>query len=411
MHGADAAVSPSASQHSQLLSILLRTTCRALPSLHSPISFYLSTTPLHRSCPFISVPLPSSKLSSSNSSTAPLFTFLAIGGNMATVMQTSLEGVRPQSHQGINSSPPASSPHIPRPVSQASLHLAPATNGGYSPSLVQQTSPLPFSAYPMVHAQPMRQFQHGNMALPVPHTAFTGSGFPNAQPMQYYAAPEQYFDTRGSQPMIRTISHAHPMTSATEHTASSRYSASPHSFTHEAPPTAGYPSFNFSEPDERHINPAIFNSFPMSRSTSGASDMADVNARLLTPSYDPPMHYHEAELRKVSDSLGSLGRIPSGKYHGNTLSPHMEVMSPNIGLGPHSQPDMGMYVNAAKGWGSDFALSAERGKNDMPFQAQADTDYERERAEQIMNNKKLLEDIGLGGDNQVGVAMRHLVTG
>jgi len=139
--------------------------------------------------------------------------------------------------------------------------------------------------------------------------------------------------------------------------------------------------------------------------------MADVNARLLTPTYDPPMHHHEAELRKVSDSLGSLGRIPSGKYHGNTLSPHMEVMSPNIGLGPHSQPDMGMYVNAAKGWGSDFALSAERGKNDMPFQAQADTDYERERAEQIMNNKKLLEDIGLGGDSQVSVAMRHLGTG
>jgi hypothetical protein len=324
---------------------------------------------------------------------------------MASIMQTSFEAARPQSHQGIHSSPPASSPHIPRPASQMSLHLTPATNGGYSPSFVEKSS-HPYSAFPIAHAQPTKQLQTGNLALPLPHTFF-GNGFPTAPAMPYYATPGQYFDNRGSQPMIRTISHAHPMHSATEHTASSGYSSSPHSLTHEAPPTAGYPSFNFFEPEERHINPAIFNSYSMSRSTSGASEMAEVNTRLLTPSFDQPMDQHEADLRKVSSSLGSLGRIPSGKYYGNTLSPHMEAMNPHIGLGPHPQPDMGMYVNAARGWGTDFALSAERGKNDMPFQAlqaQADTEYERERAEQIMNNKKLLEEIGLGGDSQVSIA-------
>jgi len=320
---------------------------------------------------------------------------------MATVMQTALEGARPQTHQGIHSSPPASSPHIPRPASQASLHLAPATNGGYSPSFIDQSTPVPFSAYQMAHAQPIKQFDNSHLALSQQHTWFTGSAFPTAPIMQYHAAPGQYFDIRGSQPMVRTISHRHPMYSATEQTASSRYSASPHSLTHDAPPTAGFPSFNFSEPEQRHVDPTIFNSYSMSRSTSGASDMAEVNTRLLTPSYEPPAQSHEAELRKVSDSLGHLGRVPSGKYYGNSLSPHMGPMSPQIGFGPHPQPNMGMYVSAARGWGSDFAMSAERGKNDMPFQAQVDTDYERERAEQILNNKKLLEEMGLVGDNQV----------
>lgn len=30
-----------------------------------------------------------------------------------------------------------------------------------------------------------------------------------------------------------------------------------------------------------------------------------------------------------------------------------------------------------------------------------ETDYERERAQQIMNNRKLLEDVGLGGNSPV----------
>jgi hypothetical protein len=41
-------------------------------------------------------------------------------------------------------------------------------------------------------------------------------------------------------------------------------------------------------------------------------------------------------------------------------------------------------------------MSSERG-DVKPEMIHADTDYERERALQIMNNKKLLDDVGLGG--------------
>jgi hypothetical protein len=197
--------------------------------------------------------------------------------------------------------------------------------------------------------------------------------------------------------MVRTISHAHPMNSASDQTVSSRYSASPHSLQHDGAATAGYPTISFSDAD-RHVDPSVFNqySYPMSRSTSGASDGPEyANPRLLTPSFENT----EVELRKVSDSLG---RFPSRYNH--TLSPHIEVASPHTNMGqlaPHPQPSSdNMYEAAARGWGSDFAMSAERGKTEMTG-FQEDTDYERERAQQIMNNRKLLEDVGLGGNGSV----------
>lgn len=138
----------------------------------------------------------------------------------------------------------------------------------------------------------------------------------------------------------------------------------------------------------------------MSRSTSGATDGTEYgNPRLLTPGYEVPYGQTESDLRKVSDSLG--GRFPSGRFT-HTLSPHIEVASPGMGgMEAHPQPDMGMYVSAARGWGSDFALSAERGKEMGGFHGHDETDYERERAQQIMNNRKLLEDVGLGGGSPV----------
>lgn len=319
---------------------------------------------------------------------------------MTSVLHSTFDPPRPQSHQGIHSSP-AASPHIPRPASQASLHLAPAANGGYSP-LIDQGSPHPFTAFPQAHSQPFKPFPSNTISLPSPHTAFNGGQFPNsAPPIPLYQGSTPLFDVRTSQPMIRTVAHAHPMQSASEATASSRYSASPHLTSHEAPPTAGFPSFNFSDVEERHVNPAIFNSYSMSRSTSGASDPPDYNnPRLLTPNYEGSMNSHEAELRKVSDTLG---RLPSSRYYTHNVSPHLDMASPHLtasGFAPHPQPNMGLYANPSRAWGNDFATSAERGKLDV-FGYNSETDYERERAQQILNNKKLLEEVGLGEEGQV----------
>ena len=304
-------------------------------------------------------------------------------------------GPRPQSHNGHpgGHSSPIASPIIARPTSQASLHLAPGANPGYSPSFDQHaSSPLPFTAYPQA-----KPYIPSGLSLPapLPHTSFLGSGFSSAPPMSFYPSP--IFDARTSQPMIRTISHAHPMHSATEQTDSTRYSSSPPA-NFNAPPTAGYPSFNFGATSERHVNPNIFNSYPMSRSTSGASDNVEFNTRLLTPHYEQS---HESDLRKVSDSLG---RFAPDRGYPPTLSPNVDLVSPQLhGHGfAHPQPDMGMYVSAARGWGSEYAMSAERGKNSMPFAApQALTEYERQRQEQILHNRKLLDEVGLGSESQV----------
>lgn len=308
---------------------------------------------------------------------------------------------RPQTHQGIHSSL-AESPRIRRPISQESLKIQPG--GNFSPAPNHADSGHPLSAYPSSHPQPFHQYQPSGLSLPLPppHQGYM-SGLPNTTPpIPIWSSNTPIFDSRHSHAMIRTISHGHPMTSATEHTISSRYS-SPHSATlpNDAPPSAGAysippPSFNFQDPEQRHINPALFNqnSYPMSRSTSGASDAPhNVGHRLLTPHYEERhdrLNSSEQELRKVSDSLGR-----NRPFYSGTFTPNIDLLGHGLGLGVHPQPE-GDYFS--RGYSTEhFALSAERGETKPDIVGlHGDTEYERERAAQIMNNKKLLENVGLG---------------
>lgn len=131
----------------------------------------------------------------------------------------------------------------------------------------------------------------------------------------------------------------------------------------------------------------------MSRSTSGASDSEHNTTRLLTPSLDyrsDRRSPHEVDLRKVIDSLGDkkhLSQVP--------FTPHFDLQSHSLGLGPHPQPEDMFFGN--RGYSNAaFNLSSERGAREGT-DLTGETEYERERAEQIMNNRKLLEDVGLGG--------------
>ena len=311
---------------------------------------------------------------------------------MTSIAPSSFEMQQPQSHQGIHASPHPS-PHIQRPSSQASFHL---NNGGHSYSPQTGFEQSPMSAYPGSHAQTFKIFTPTNLSLPLPHQSFASNYPSTAPPLPYYPDSAPIWDARiSSQPMIRTVSQGHPMHSATEHTASSRYSSSPHSATHDAPPPTaggGYPS----------INPAVFNSsYSMSRSTSGASDTVEYNARLLTPhadyrplglphtAYSPQMS-HDLELRKMSDSLG---RMPSSKFMPQSFASFAFDHASH--LGPHPQPDVG--GGGMRGWGNEFALSAERGGDTkVGIHVAENTDYERAREEQIVHNKKLMEEMGLG---------------
>jgi len=157
-------------------------------------------------------------------------------------------------------------------------------------------------------------------------------------------------------------------------------------------------SFPMQEAEERHVNPAVFSnnsSYPMSRSTSGAtSDAAhDVGHRLLTPHLEyrnDHLSSAEQEIRKVSDNLG---RLNSRFYPG--IAPNHDLHRYGLSLTPHPQPEGLSY---SRGYPIDhFALSAERGETKPDIMSMhADTEYERERVDNIMNNKKLLEDVGLG---------------
>ena len=132
----------------------------------------------------------------------------------------------------------------------------------------------------------------------------------------------------------------------------------------------------------------------MSRSTSGASDAPhNVGHRLLTPHYEERhdrLNSSEQELRKVSDSLGR-----NRPFYPGTFTPNIDLLGHGFGLGLHPQPE-GDYFS--RGYSTEhFALSAERGETKPDIVGlHGDTEYERERAAQIMNNKKLLENVGLG---------------
>lgn len=215
------------------------------------------------------------------------------------------------------------------------------------------------------------------------------------------------YDSRGSQPMIRTISHAHPMNSATEQTVSSQYSSSPHSahdHLADEPPVAmggqpnpwGHSAFHIRTEDVRSINPSMFGpggDYSMSRSTSGASDSEQNTTRLLTPSLDyrsDRRSPHEVDLRKVIDSLGDKKHLSQVAF-----TPYFDFHSHSLGLGPHPQPEDMFFGNRGNS-NAVFNLSSERGAGE-DTDLTGETEYERERAEQIMNNRKLLEDVGLGG--------------
>lgn len=306
---------------------------------------------------------------------------------------------------GIHSALP--SPQLRRPSSQASLHLP--LHKDYSPL---QHSDLPMSAYPGAHPQPFKFYQP-NMSLPMPPSAHLNHQYPNsAPPMAYYPEPQPIYDTRNSQPMFRTISHAHPMNSATDHTASSRYSSSPHSATgavNDGPASATLqgaaysihtPMLNMQELDGRHVNPNLFNNsnYPMSRSTSGATEESEYGGRLLTPGYDyrsEHLNPTELELRKVSDSLGRA----NVRFYPQIATPAVDLQSHAMGFPPYPHPQPGFYYGRPSNI-DGFNMSAERSdtKPDL-VSYQAENDYEREREMQIVSNRRLLEDVGLGGGN------------
>ncbi|WWD20783.1 hypothetical protein CI109_105260 [Kwoniella shandongensis] len=337
---------------------------------------------------------------------------------MTSVLQPTFDASRPQSHQGLQSSP-IGSPQVHRPSSsQASLHVAPA--GSYSPNFGNGPSPQPVSAYP---TSQFRSFPPGGIDLTGPQNFLLSGAYPpTAPPISFYpTGPTQIYDSGRSQPMIRTVSHAHPMLSATDRTVSSRYSSSPQSATGlitDGPPTAagqqpqiwGNPSFIFqADNSSKHINPSLFDinngqGYTMSRSTSGASDALSDHGRLLTPNVD----YHqdrlspfEQEVRKVSDTLGPNTK----RFLSNTFNP-LDLQSHSLNISPHPQPGNVFY--GGREYANDhFATSAERGGDVKPDLNVIDTDYERERQAQIMENRKLFEEVGLSNRPSFGARPRN----
>ncbi|WWC72639.1 uncharacterized protein I206_106603 [Kwoniella pini CBS 10737] len=352
----------------------------------------------------------------------------------SSLLDFSFDAGRPQTHHGIIASP-AGSPRIPRPASQSSLHLPPSSN--YSPVTGHEQSPHPMSAYP---TQNYRSYLPASISLSGQNLV-TGSYPSTAPPVPFYPSTTPVYDTRGSQPMIRTVSHAYPINSATDATVSSRYSSSPHSATGQLldlPSTASgqqtnpypaglgiqTPSFNFQgSEDSKHINPSIFQpsgSYSMSRSTSGASDFGPETTRLVTPAFEyrhDRLSPAEQDLRKVSDSLGDHSVLNGRKlWSGSSaFTPSFDLQPHQIHLAPHPQPDSTFFGGArTNSYGNDhFTVSAERGGEQKPdlyamgfAPTDADTEYERERQSQIMNNKKLLEDVGLGNPSSFSFRSR-----
>ena len=146
----------------------------------------------------------------------------------------------------------------------------------------------------------------------------------------------------------------------------------------------------------------------MSRSTSGASDAAADNHRLLTPHLEyngDHLNSAEQELRKYSDSLGRS----SSRFYPGGYAPTFDVQSQ--GLGPHPQPKASVF--ARKFPNEHFALSDERERSKPDIMSfHADTEYERERAANMLNNKKLLDNVGLGAaGNSVSQVTRSMCYG
>lgn len=316
--------------------------------------------------------------------------------------------------QGMHSSP-HESPRTQRPQSQQSLHIPSA--GSFTPSISHLESYQPLSALHGAHQQPIRSFQP-NLSIPSPHLNF---GQPtSAPPLQGYM---NVYDPRGLQElrsMQSTVSQAHPMNSATENTASSRWSSSPDSHTgiQVGPPSAtiqpqGYPMHHFQpqsnfnlgysnhEEGQKHINPMqILPSQSMSRSTSGGSDQADMDGRLMTPVehqfYQSQISADNQDLRKVSDSLNRGHGIFSSQF-----IPNFGLADHSLSIAPHPQPEGGAFFGRNGVFNTDFAVSSERNDVKPEIAGQHETEYGRERAAQIAQNKETLVNLGLATQTPV----------
>lgn len=120
--------------------------------------------------------------------------------------------------------------------------------------------------------------------------------------------------------------------------------------------------------------------------------------RLLTPQYE----YRDShdDLRRVSDP--TIGMTRDRLYPASYAPSYQAQGGHGLGLGAHPQPTEVYFRGNPY---SEYALSSER--NDVkPNMAMVhgETEYERERQEQIMNNKRLLEEVGLGGGGAGGGA-------
>ena len=264
------------------------------------------------------------------------------------------EPVRHQSPYGGVAASPAPSPRLQRPASSAPIPQLPQT--AYSPSFL--TTHDSQNAYAYRQYEPYQH--HAAMQTPV------------------FDARMALTPTVGSVPMIRTISHAHPMSSG-EMTmpGPTRYSPSSHHQGFDTPATASMPIQPYAMPHppnggSRHgVDPNSIFALPffqsMSRSTSGNSDGQEMT-RLMTPQYDP-----------ARDHLSPVDTKPRHSYD-------YEMQTQYWGRQHGAMPSQhGQF--APQGYHQQYAMSAERGD---------ETDYERERETQIMNNRKLFEDVGLG---------------
>lgn len=139
----------------------------------------------------------------------------------------------------------------------------------------------------------------------------------------------------------------------------------------------------------------ILTSQSMSRSVSGGSDPTDVDGRLTTPvdyqHYQSQFASNDQELRKVSDTL-----IRNGKLYSQSFIPNFALSDHALSIQPHPQPE-GVFFRGGSNdmFGTNFAVSSERNDAKPNINPFADTDYERDRAARIMQNKQTLENLGL----------------
>jgi len=368
---------------------------------------------------------------------------------------TTFDQPRPMSQQAFHHhASPADSPRqgLVRPASQASLHLAPvATTANFAPAIHSSghdNGNGPLTSFPG-HFRPFTPSM--TLPMPIPDTNFNPYPPPTAPPLSYFPTSTPMYETKNGsgngQDMMRTYSHAHPMHSAhsaTDKTASTRYSPSPYSAggLQNSPPSASvHHSYNMSsiqpqptiqisaDQSRGHINPSLFNSsghysnnntnYPMSRSTSGASasDAGNEMGRLLTPHYHDQQQIQDRDhlsphddMRKVSDPMMNLGISKNRLYPASYASAYEANGGHGLGLGSHPQPQptelywrtnnnhhQAQGQQQQYGVGDHYALSSARGdvKPDLMMMNE-DTEYERERQQQIMDNRRIMESVGLG---------------